>query len=228
MGGMDTKTGERIGLLGGTFNPIHEGHIRAAREVRRAFDMDRVLLVPSFIPPHKGSGDVAAPEHRLLMAREAVRDFPGIEVSPVEIEAGGRSYSVRTLEIVRRLHPGAEIYFILGIDAFLEIETWMEYRRLLESCRMIVISRPGFRLEDAWNVLGEDFRPRICRWRGPGALGRDEAKRYTIFLLEMEALDVSSSEIRERLRSGRPVSGLLSPAVAEYIKENGLYRRNHE
>lgn len=216
--------GERIGLLGGTFNPVHLGHLHAAAEVRRRFSLDRVLLIPSSLPPHKRAGDVASPDHRLQMVRLAVRGRTGFEVSAVEIEAGGRSYSIDTLAAVGKLYPEADLHFIMGIDAFLEFKTWKEYRRVLDGCRLIVISRPGFRLEDARDVLEEAEQPRICSLSGPAA----PDPGCSIYLMEMKALNISSSEIRKRIREQRPFNELVEPAVEKYIKENELYRWNHE
>jgi len=217
---------ERIGLLGGTYNPIHRGHIHAAERVRDGFPLDRVLIIPSSIPPHKRVEEVAPPEHRLRMVELAVRGRSGFEVDGVEIRAGGRSYSIHTLETIRARFPRADIFLIIGIDAFLEIDTWREYRRVLDGCRQIVISRPGFRLEDARDVLGEEFGRRICRFPVSGKLEPDSP--CTVFLMDVEPLDISSTRIRRRTGEGKPLTGLVDPAVEKYIKENGLYQGSHE
>jgi len=227
MNNMEAEGRERIGLLGGTFNPIHRGHVRAAGLVRDRFGLDRVLFIPSHISPHKPAENLASAEHRLEMVRLAVSGRRGFTASAIEIEAGGCSYSILTLEKIRALHPAADLYFILGIDAFLEIDTWKEYQRVLDGCRFIVISRPGWDLASARDVLGPEFRPRICVLRDPAA-SPTEAAGCTVYLLELETIDVSSSEIRERIREGRSIAELVDPGVAKYLKEKGLYKQNHE
>jgi len=123
--------GKRLGLFGGTFNPIHIGHIRAAQVVADRFQLDQILFIPSYQPPHKTSEDLASAEHRLNMVRLALAGREKLVPSSIEIEAGGKSYSIWTLERIQALDPGARVFFILGIDAFLEIETWKDYKSVL-------------------------------------------------------------------------------------------------
>ncbi len=214
----------RIGLLGGTFNPVHLGHILAARAVRRRFGLDRILLIPSSQPPHKGSTGVASAVHRLSMVKLACRGRAGLASSAMEIEAGGTSYSVFTLEKVRRRHRKAVIFFILGVDAFLEIETWREYRRVLRQCHFVVTSRPGFDLGRARSVLDKALRKRVFVL-SPGenevqSLPRDPR----VFILPIPALNISSTDIRRRARRGESLSGLVPRAVEIYIQRHRLYQ----
>jgi len=215
---------ERIGVLGGTFNPVHAGHVRAAALIRRRFGLDRVLLVPSFIPPHKETASVAPARDRMAMVRLALRGFRRLVASPIEIEAGGTSYSIFTLDKLRRRHPGAEIFFLLGVDAFLEIATWHEWRRVLERCRFIVMTRPGRRLSAARGALDASYRDAFFEVRPGSRLAAPVLASHRVFLAPIAALDVSSTDIRARLRAGRPVRGLVPAAVAAYISERGLYR----
>ena len=213
----------RVGLFGGTFDPIHEGHIRAARQVREAFGLNKVLFIPSYIPPHKASVGVAPAADRFRMVRLACRGKPGFEASRLEVEAREKSYSILTLNRVRRIHPEAWIFFILGVDAFLEIGTWHEYERVLEESLFIVTSRPGYDLAGGARVLGGRLESRMKRVRRGERVEEALFSRFSIFLAEIEALDVSSTEIRERLASGSSLEGLVPGPVEAYIREHKLY-----
>ncbi len=213
----------RIGLFGGTFDPIHLGHVRAAEEALRAFRLERVLFIPSHLPPHKEGGAAAAPADRLRMVELACEGRPGFAASSIEIEAGGRSYSYLTLAAARERFPRAEPFFILGVDAFLEIGTWREYERVLDECRFIVTARPGSDLEAASGVLGGRLREATFRVRGERPVGGAVLSRYRVFLLPIAALDVSSTDIRRRVRDGRSLDGLVPPSVEAYIRDHQLY-----
>jgi nicotinate-nucleotide adenylyltransferase len=214
---------DRIGLFGGTFDPIHNGHIRAALDVRRAFGLDRVLFVPSHRPPHKQAGPGASPADRLRMVELACEGHPGFVASSLEVEAGGRSYSFLTLARIKERFPGAEVLFILGVDAFLEIGTWREHERVLDECRFIVTGRPGFDLEAAADVLNGRLRPDIRRVGDGGPVDEALLTRYRVFLLPIAALDMSSTDVRERIRRGESPAGLVPPSVETYISDHQLY-----
>ncbi len=215
---------ETIGLFGGTFDPIHLGHLRAAAEVRRRARLERVLFIPSYLPPHKGAATVAPAADRLRMVELACRGRAGLEASSVEVDAGEKSYSILTLRKFRELAPGARLFFILGVDAFLEIGTWREYRRVLEECYFIVMGRPGFELDRARDTLGGTLRamtgPLVTREGAAGPLPPETR----IFLVPIRALDVSSTVVRDRVRRGRSIEGLVPKPVAAYIRERQLYR----
>ncbi len=213
-----------MGLLGGTFNPVHEGHLRAAREVQQRFGLDRILFIPSYIPPHKRTADMASPQDRYAMVELAVLGNPRFLASPIEIEAKQKSYSVITLNKIKKAYPDAWVFFILGIDAFLEIETWKSYQEVLEQCHFIVTSRPGYLLAEAWNVLPETFAALIFEVGEPGSVREELFRRFRIFLLSIKALDVSSTEIRRRIRQGQSLKGFVPEAVEVYIKKEKLYQ----
>lgn len=215
---------ERIGLFGGTFDPIHCGHIRAAGEVAERFALDRVLFIPSFIPPHKERKGMAPARDRLRMVELACAGEPRFAASSIEVDAGGRSYSILTLERMRDLHPGARILFILGADAFLEIGTWHEHERVLAEGLFIVMTRPGSRLEDATGVLPEALRPGVRAIAEGEEVDEALIAGSRIFLLPIRALDISSTEVRRRIRAGEPVDGLVPGPVADHIRSHGLYR----
>jgi nicotinate-nucleotide adenylyltransferase len=214
---------ERIGIFGGTFNPIHSGHVKAAAEVQKIFSLDKVLLIPSYIPPHKETPDIAPPHCRLQMVKLAVASYPQFIPSSVEIDAKGRSYSVLTLSKLKRRYPDALMFFILGVDAFLEIHTWRDYERVLEQCHFIVISRPGYDLEDAKNVLGEKYAGRIIRVSNSAELVPNTFEGPMIYLLSIPSLDIASKEIRGKIKKGESISGLVQKSVEDYIRSNKLY-----
>ena len=213
----------RIGLLGGTFNPIQNGHLRAAEAVRARFDLDRIMFIPSFIPPHKQDCGMASPKQRLEMVERAVSSIPGFEASPLEVEAEGTSYSILTLNKVKQHYPRSVICFILGIDAFLEIETWREYERVLGQCSFVVVSRPGFSMDQVPPLAGR-FKQKIVVLPAQGPVPDIHPSAVTIFLLQIEALEVSSTEVRERVRRGKSIKGLVPESVEAYIRENKLYQ----
>jgi nicotinate-nucleotide adenylyltransferase len=215
---------ETIGLFGGTFDPIHLGHLRAAAEVRRLTRLDRILFIPSFLPPHKAPGASASPADRLRMVELACRRRVGFEASPIEVEAREKSYSILTLRKVRARTPGARLFFILGVDAFLEIGTWREYEKVLEECCFIVMGRPGFELERAGDVLGGRLREAMGPLSAAGSLSGPAAPRARIILVAIRALDVSSTIVRDRIRRGKPLDGLVPRSVVAYIREHQLYR----
>ncbi|HYA48116.1 MAG TPA: nicotinate-nucleotide adenylyltransferase, partial [Burkholderiales bacterium] len=205
---------ERIGLFGGTFNPIHLGHLKAAAEVRAAFGLGRVLFIPSYIPPHKTSPDIASAADRFRMVELACDGREGFVASALEVEARERSYSIVTLAKVKGLYPEAWTFFILGIDAFLEIGTWHEYDRVLDECLFIVTDRPGFDLESASGVLGGRLRDRTCRVTRGGPVDEALFSRFGVFLLPIQALDISATGIRRRVRRGERPDGLVPAPVA--------------
>jgi len=214
----------RIGVFGGTFNPVHRGHVKAAAEVLKKFRLEQILFVPARVPPHKRFEGIAPAKDRMRMVELALRGRRRLVPSPIEIRARGTSYSIRTLAKLKKLFPGARIFFILGVDAFLEIETWKEWRKVLKEGLLIVMTRPGFRLNKAARVLGADFRhlilavPRTARFR------ETWLSRYRVFLLPIRALKMSSTEIRAMVRTGRSLHGWVEPSVERYVQRHGFYR----
>lgn len=213
-----------IGLFGGTFDPIHCGHLRAAAEVRRRAGLDRILFIPSHIPPHKAAGGAAPAADRLRMVEIACRRRAGFEVSPIEVESRGPSYSLRTVRKIKRLFPGTRVFFIVGVDAYLDIGTWHEYEKVLDECRFLVTGRPGFALERAGDVLGGRLGARTGPLAAAGPLGAAAPPRFRVILVPIRALDVSSTLVRDRVRRGAPLAGLVPGPVAAYIRAHQLYR----
>ena len=215
---------ERVGLFGGTFDPVHCGHIRAAEEVCKRFSLDRVLFIPSFIPPHKERAGIAPAHDRLRMVELACREEPRFAASSIEVDAGETSYSILTLERIKRIHPGAWIFFVLGVDAFLEIETWRDHERVLKECLFIVITRPGYRLEQAERIPGGPRGEEVHHVSENEKIGEDLFRTRRIFFLPIPALDISSTEVRRRVARGETIKGLVPEAVEAYIRSHHLYR----
>ena len=215
---------ERVGLFGGTFDPVHCGHIRAAGEVLERFSLHKILFIPSFIPPHKGRAGIAPAHDRLRMVDLACRGEPRFAASSIEVDAGEKSYSIITLEKIKRAYPGGWIFFILGVDAFLEIETWRDHERVLEECRFIVMTRPGYRLDQADLVLRGSLKEKIHHLSKTEKIGEAQFKSRRIFFLPIRALDISSTEVRRRIRTGKDIRGLVPEVVGDYIRSHRLYR----
>lgn len=210
----------RIGLLGGTFDPIHNGHTDAAHATDAAIGFDELLVIPSNVPPHRPQ-PAASPFHRFAMAALVVNGVPRWRVSDREMRDDGRSYTAATLQ---RLHAegfgAGELYFIIGADAFVEIESWWQYPAILEMAHFAVVSRPGLRVTDLPQRLP------ALRDRMVNASGRGQAYgRPSLVLVDAPTADVSSTAIRERLAAGGSIEGMVAPAVAGHIRQHGLYTR---
>ncbi|MBN1442109.1 MAG: nicotinate (nicotinamide) nucleotide adenylyltransferase [Planctomycetes bacterium] len=201
----------KLGILGGTFNPIHVGHLAVARAVRRALSLDRILFVPAGRPPHK-TADLAPAEDRLEMVRRALVGLEGMEACDVEVRRDGLSYTVDTLEILRERYPEADLFFLIGSDTVGELESWRNLPRILEIVRLVVVNRPGHGADAG---AGE-AEPQAGPAGAPAGL--------ELHRVSMEPCPVSSRAIREALRRGQLVRDDVVPAaVADYIAERGLY-----
>ena len=213
----------RIGILGGTLDPIHQGHIDAALAAREALRLDRVVIVPAHVPPHR-SRPVTSPFHRFAMAALAVQGVGGLAVSDMELLAPGPSYTADTLVRVADLHrlEASQIFFIIGADAFAEIETWSRYPDVLDLANFVVVSRPGVPLVELRRRLPA-LRPRMRLPLGQRGTDASAAQQTSIFLVDAPTPDVSSTDIRRRMAAGQPVSGLVPPGVDQHIHQHGLY-----
>lgn len=213
---------KRIGLFGGTFNPIHLGHLRAGIEIREAFSLDRVLYIPTAIPPHKKTRNLLAFAHRLKMVRLAIAGYPFFKASDVEKKRKGKSYSIQTLRFFKKAFGNkAELYFIVGMDAFLEINTWKDYQDLFALSHFVVMDRPGYRRNHVKEFLRREispdiiFRPRENRFLLPGGL--------SVFLFPITLMDISSTLIRTLRQKNRSIRYLLPHGVEDYIIEKNFY-----
>jgi nicotinate-nucleotide adenylyltransferase len=214
----------RLGILGGTFNPIHLGHLRAAEEIGEDLVLDKVYLIPSGMPPHKPQAPIADFSHRLEMVRLACEISPLLEARDIEGKRHGFSYSIETL---RSFHssfgPDLDLFFIIGRDAFLEIRAWKEYKDLFGYASFVVINRPGFsteRLTAFLKSLNAGFRR-----SSEGEYFRHPSG--TVLLRRsITLMDISASKIRKKVRRGESIRFLVPEAVREYIERVGLYQSN--
>jgi nicotinate-nucleotide adenylyltransferase len=223
----------RLGVLGGTFNPIHYGHLVAAHEVWEAFALDTVVFIPAAIPPHKLSSDIIAPQHRLMMVTLATMCNPHFSVSPIEIERSGASYTVDTIAQLRQCYADPlSIYFIMGIDAFLDIASWRQPDTLLRSCHTVVTSRPGHnlyqrvppalqQLSKCYPALRFDDTP--TGGMRAGAVYGVHGTPYQVTLQEVPGIAISSTDIRQRVKTGRSLRYLTPDSVDAYIRKYQLY-----
>jgi nicotinate-nucleotide adenylyltransferase len=198
----------KIGVLGGSFDPIHAGHLAIAEAARDRHGLDRVLVVPAGVPPHK-RGELAPAADRLTMVRLAIEGRPGLEASDIEIRRPGPSYTVDTLEELKRAHPDAELFFIMGADSLGEFFGWRNTRRILELARIVTVTRPGWQ---------GDIDPASFPGVPAEAIGRMAADR-----VEIPGVAAESKRIREAVRRGEPIDAEVPPSVAEYIRRRGLY-----
>ncbi len=214
---------KKIGLFGGTFNPIHLGHLRAAEEISDFFGLARVIFIPTSDPPHKNKEGILSANLRAEMVSLAVSDNRRFATSEVELDRPGKSYSVETLEHFRRqFDPGTQLYFIVGLDAFREIHTWKEYASLFGLCHFVVMSRPGFEKNFSPEHLPVELADDFCYDTQKG--GYAHKSGFFVYPAEITGLDISSTRIREYLRRGRSIKYLVPPAVEVFIETNQLYQ----
>lgn len=207
-----------LGVLGGTFDPVHVGHLELARGVASALGLDRVLLVLSARPPHKPDREVTSSEHRLAMLRLAVAGEPLLEASALEVERGGASFTIDTLRELEAGPPRCLPVFILGLDALFDLPTWREWRAIAAEFDLVAVDRPGRDLERDRCRLDPFLASRLVRTLDPptGRGGR-------ILHLALPEIPVSSREVRARAGQGRSLAGLVPPSVARYIRDHRLY-----
>jgi nicotinate-nucleotide adenylyltransferase len=215
----------KVGILGGTFNPIHVGHLRAAEEIGEDLALEKVYLIPSGMPPHKTQAPIADFSHRLEMVRLASALSPLLDVWDIEGKRGGFSYSIETLKSFHSFFgPGLELFFIIGTDAFLEIRTWKEHQNLFNYASFVVISRPGHTTElfaaflDSLGV-GFQWNPK-AEWFG-------HPSGTAVLRKDITLMDISASTIREKVTNRKSIRFLVPEAVREYIEKTGIYR-SHE
>jgi len=207
----------RLGLFGGTFNPIHIGHLRVAEEVRQAFDLTRIIFVPSYIPPHKDLEDNIEGQDRLHIVSMSIRSNPNFDVSAFEVEKGGNSYSIRTIEHIQQRYKTTP-FFIIGQDAFNEIADWFESYRLFDMAHFIVMTRPGAFRPGLEDILGE-AASRFYETKE----GYINEKGNSIIFTSVTPLDISSSMIRKMCKDGKSIRYLVTDEVEKYITAERMY-----
>lgn len=216
----------RIGLLGGAFNPIHRCHLSIAEHAQRALALDQMIFIPSGDPPHKSSASLAPAHHRLAMVQQAIADFPNYTVSDMESSAPGKSYTIDTVRKLRETLTGA-LWFVIGLDAFLEIASWKSVETLLSVTNFLVVSRPPAQFSQVAKLT---LLPSVPADRvdglDAGALDRVDvpmSPHAAVTLLRIPPCPVSASAIRERLHQGLAVTDWLPPRVHSYIIQHRLY-----
>lgn len=217
----------RVAIYGGTFDPVHNGHVEVARRVLKLFELDEVIFVPACVPPHKRSANITSAFHRFAMLALATETDRRLLVSTVELDSPKEPYAVETVERFRgSLGAQTELFFLMGADSWLEITSWHEWQRLLRMCHFIVVTRPGFEIEGVdyssmsipvVNVPGDDWQ-----WRKM----ESEMKRPHVLLTDAANVDVSATKIRAaaRVKDLDKLKTMVPPAVATYIEKYDLYR----
>lgn len=202
---------QRIGVIGGTFDPIHYGHLAAAEEARVRVNLEKVLFAVAGLPPHKLDEEVTPVEHRLAMVQLGIFSNPDFELSRVDVDRSGPSYTVDTISILQeQWGQGTEMFFILGIDSLVEVPTWHQPERLIQLCHLVAVARPGFEVD--MRQLEDSV---------PGISSRVE-------IIGMPEVDISSSDLQRRVREGLPIRYQVPEDVERYIREHRLYQRSAE
>lgn len=211
---------KRIGLFGGTFDPVHNGHLAVGRATLEQLDLGQVLFIPAASPPHKFDQDIGQFQQRVNMLKLALADEPRFAISTVEAERSGPSYTIDTLPLLQKsLGPDVSFYFIIGLDAFAEITTWKKWHELLTAVSFVVIDRPSHKCPGLNQVISTSFPDFSQKSDGLWV----SSKGRSIVSLAMEPVAVSSSQIREKLKKDESLFGLTPPAVEQYIIKERLY-----
>ncbi|MCD6571439.1 MAG: nicotinate-nucleotide adenylyltransferase [Deltaproteobacteria bacterium] len=207
----------KVGIFGGTFNPIHSGHLRAAQEVKEELPLDKIIFIPSYIPPHKDLAGGVPGRKRLEIVKKAIESNPCFGVSGFEIESGGPSYSIKTIKHIKQRYCTTP-YFILGQDAFNEISTWFEADKLFNFSHFVVMTRPGASKIPLSDILGD-----IATSFNPTKMGYINKKGNEIIFVEVTSLDISSSYIRDLCKKRKSIKYLVPEVVEEYIHKERVY-----
>jgi nicotinate-nucleotide adenylyltransferase len=203
----------RIAILGGTFDPVHNGHLAAARSVSSAFSIDEVHFVPAYSAPHKQAREATSAFHRFAMVALAVSPFEGFRVSPIEVDAREKRYTVDTLDEMHMLYPDAQFVFVMGTDMYQDFETWKDYRRILTLTHLAVVHRPGY-------VFRSDLAPHRVVKEDEQV---DVPEKASVFYLPFVEQPVSSSGLRDARKKGADLKQWVPPTVCQYIERNRLY-----
>lgn len=206
---MRVRSSQKIGVLGGCFNPVHVGHLVLAQDAMDIFDLDKIVFVPCAAPPHRKSSAPVAPKHRLAMLEAAVEDNLCFETSDIEIRRGGVSYAIDTMSYLKQQDPDSNLFFVIGTDTLLELHTWKKIYELLELCEFVSISRPGRN--------AESMKPADLKLNAPWP------ERLLANTADGHGLDISSSDIRHRIAEGMNIRYLVPHPVEMYIAEHNLY-----
>lgn len=218
----------RVGILGGTFNPIHYGHLRLAEETLEEMDLDKVIFMPCYLPPHKVDDAVLSADARLRMVELAIEGNSHFEISDMELKRGGRSYSVDTVRQLKNLYGDFyEIFFIIGMDSYIDIGIWKDYAQLFAMTDLVVARRPGGLLDTTGtspvDLLPVDIREEFCYDAAKNIVVHTSGK--VTYFLDSTMLDISSTKLRRQVSKGHSLRYLVPSNVESFIKERFLYRR---
>ena len=210
----------RIAIYGGTFDPVHNGHLEVARQARRLFELDEVIFVPAYVPPHKRNAKITSAYHRFAMLALAAQTDQRLLVSTLELDAPEHPYAVDT--VAEMAASNRRLFFLIGADSWAEITTWHEWQKLLQLCDLIVVTRPGYEIgipsvEAKVVDLRGKFDPKVIQ-----ALHNQTARH--VFITDVANVDVSATSIRARVANFAEIGTMVPPAVAEYIEKHGLYK----
>lgn len=214
----------RIGILGGTFDPIHFGHIKPALEIKQQLLLDQVWLMPNHIPPHK-AGTKITTEHRLKMVQDVCQQYDQLQLCDIEIKRDTPSYTVVTLQQLKQAYPQASFYFIMGMDSFIDLPKWHSWQQLFELCHIVLCPRPGWTL-DPNSPMQQVFSKRATTIT-QSLDNRNNISENTygdIISVDICLQNISSTEIRQKLQSNQDISQLLAPCTINYIQQHHLYR----
>lgn len=197
----------KLGLIGGTFNPIHMGHLIISEYIRETFPLDKVIFIPSGDPPHKSTKDIISSDHRKAMVDIAIESNPYFTVSNIEINRIGKSYTIDTILHFKSLYPNDQLYFIIGADCLLELTSWKDFKTLATSTTFLLCGRPGLDEMEIYNKI-KDLK---------------EEYNANIIYIKISLVDISSTSIRERVRNHKSIKYLVTNEIEDYIKRNNLY-----
>ena len=214
---------KNIGFLGGTFDPVHNGHLHLAEQAQRLFNLDKVLFIPAYRSPHKLSLEPVSCEHRLAMLTRALEGLPRFSMDTIEINKNKVSYTIETLKTLRSNHPYWNIFLILGADAFHTIDTWKQCSQLLDFCNIVVGTRPGTELKVSNSIRN---KLSLSTSKTNVRVFKNLQKGTEVIFFQISPLEISSKDIRQRIHSEEEVKNLLPPSVDHYIMQHRLYRKN--
>jgi nicotinate-nucleotide adenylyltransferase len=222
---LDGEFLEYIGLFGGTFNPIHSGHVQVIQEVKKGFALDRIFIIPSALPPHKGTDGLADAGDRMEMIRLSFLSHPDFTVSDVELKRSGPSYTVDTIRHFKSILPeDTKLFLILGLDAFLETVTWKSYQDIFQRIPLIVMTR-GVAGQGGRKTVGDYLKSRISAGYGLSASRPSYVHeiKQPVFVFNVTPIDISSTRIRRLVKNGSSIKSLVPESVEAFIKSKGLY-----
>lgn len=220
---------QRLGVYGGTFDPVHNGHLSVATALVENFALDQLLFVPAFVPPHKRGQQISAAHHRYAMLALATAYEARLLISTIELEAPTRPYTVETLGRLQAQYSNAQLFFVMGMDSFRDVTSWREHERLLSEYSIIVAVRPGYRAPESADALSAahlapHLQARVIDLRGGLRPSAEELAEAHVFITDYVAVDVSATGIRQLAGAGQSVESMTPPPVAAYIAKYQLYK----